>query len=144
MKLTRNDIAILSRILSGVKINCVSDADAKKKLMTCYLEIRKAQKESDGEQNEILQKFQDDWKDEIIAVAKLREAKAEVAGHDKYLAAENDFNQMIGDVLSKEVEVTIEKFPASVLYDSELWGKDDTMGQIANSVEFLMEKGIAE
>lgn len=142
MKLsTINQVA---RILSGMKINKITDKETKSAILKDYLAIRKVSKETENETSEIAKKFQEDWMEEMVQVKALRDKEMPIEGHDDYLKAEADANQLIADILAKEVEIELVKASAEPLYNLDVWGEDNTLGQIANTVDYLVENGIAE
>ena len=140
MKLTV--IAPASNILAGVKINKIPDRDAKNALLKCYLALHRHARDAEADKNEIAQKFQKDWADELILVDALRKGNQPLDGHEKYLAAEADANKAIEDLYEEEVGLELQGANADVLYDADIWGENDTLVQIANSIEFLVENGI--
>lgn len=142
MKLKLNIIDQIAAILSGVKINKMEDKVAKSALMQDYLALRKFLKSALEDKDEIVRKFQEDWKDELEAVKKYRLEKKPVVGHLDYLEAERDANKAISDIFDREVELEFEKIPGAQLLNPELWGENITLEQIPGSIEFLKENGI--
>lgn len=126
-------------ILSGVKLNKISDREVKTTLINDYLHLRKFVKGAMDDKNEIANKFQSDWRDEFVAVETLRREGKPVIGHEAYLAAEADANKQVQDLFNNEVEVT----PKAVKMDAFLaacGGEELTLEQIA----LLQEGGIIE
>lgn len=135
MKLKLKLIDQVAWILSGIKINRMEDKEAKAALMKDYLALRKACKMAQEDKEEIVKKFQEDWKDEFDAVNKCRRANKPVVGHADYLDAENDAEKAISDILSREVELDIVPVP----FDAFSGASDEiTLEQIA----VLQESGI--
>lgn len=131
------DINVIVGILSGMKINRITDKKTKSALLNDYLHLRPHFKKSQEQVEEIKTKFQEDWSDELDAVQSLREKKKPVVGYDAYLEAETDANKAISDTLSAEVEVDIK----SVTMDDFMTacgGEELTFEQIA----FLQETGV--
>lgn len=124
---------VLGDILLAMKINRIADKDAKKALTKSFLSLRKAVKEADEDREEIARKFREDWAEEI--------RKSEHS--DEYVKAENEANESIRELYDKDVDIQLSPVDAEVLYEPSLWGEDDTLGQIENSVEFLILNGIA-
>ena len=135
---------IIEGILYGEKLNKIADKETKAALLKDYLALRKVSNAAENDKNEIARKFQEDWREELEPVQELRNAKKAVVGHDKYLEAEADANRAIAEIFNADVDVEVATFKAEHLYDAELWGPDDTPAQIANSVDFLIEHGLAE
>lgn len=126
-------------ILSGVKLNKISDREVKTTLINDYLHLRKFVKEAMDDKNEIANKFQSDWRDEFVAVETLRREGKPVIGHEAYLAAEADANKQVQELFNNEVEVA----PKAVKMDAFLaacGGEELTLEQIA----LLQEGGIIE
>ena len=124
---------VLGDILLAMKINRIADKDAKKLLTKSFLSLRKAVKEADEDREEIARKFREDWAEEI----------GKDTHSEEYLDAEKEANDAIRELYDKDVDVQLFPVDADVLFDPDLWGADDTFGQIANSVDFLVQNGIA-
>lgn len=125
---------VISDILLAMKINRIEDRAAKAQLMKNFLSIRKVVKEADNDREELAKKFREDWADELE-----RPNKSEA-----YLKAEAEANAAIVDIYEDDIALDITPVPSDLLYDPELWGENDTLGQIANSVDFLVANGVAE
>ena len=102
MKLKLYIIDQIARILAGVKINRMEDKAAKSALMQDYLALRKVLKPAREDKDEIVSKFQEDWKDELAAVVKYRREEKPVVGHREYLDAEKDANKAISDIFDRD------------------------------------------
>ena len=124
-------------ILAGVKINKIEDKAAKSNLMKDYLALRKVLKSAQEDKDEIVRKFQEDWKDELAAVEAYRRENKPVVGHLDYLEAERDANKAIQDLFGKEVELTLTPVPFDAFSGVS---EDLTLEQLA----FLQESGIIE
>ena len=142
MKLKLYIIDQIAGILAGVKINKVEDKAAKSALMQDYLALRKVLKAAQEDKDEIVRKFQEDWKDELAAVEAYRREKKPVVGHLDYLEAERDAKKAISDIFDREVEMELEKVPETPLFNPALWGENVTLEQIPGSIEFLKDNGI--
>lgn len=125
---------VVCDILVAMKINRIKDKEAKLALTKDFVAVRKAVKAVDDDRREISDKFRSDWEDELQ-----NETKS-VA----YLEAENEANEAVRALYFADAEIEVEKVKADLLLDPELWGEDDTLGQIANSVDFLVQAGLAE
>lgn len=137
MKLKLYIIDQIAGILAGVKINRIEDKAAKSNLMKDYLALRKVLKEAQEDKDEIVRKFQEDWKDELAAVEKYRRENKPVVGHLDYLEAERDANKAIQDLFGKEVELTL----TPVSFDAFSGVSEGlTLEQLA----FLHESGVIE
>jgi hypothetical protein len=132
-------IASITGVLSGMKINKISDKRVKSALLNDYLHLRRHLKDADADREEVVKKFREDWRDELAAVEAFRKEGKAVVGHDAYLDAERDANQTIADIFNSDVEVSL----ASVSLDAFIvsFGKEElTFEQIA----LLQEGGIIE
>ena len=132
MKIAEINIAV--SILAGIKINRITDKRVKACLVNDYLHLRKFVKEAEAERQDLVDKFQQDWADELAEVEAFRRGGKPVVGHDAYLEAEKDANKAISDIFSREVEVDIKPVPmddfTTAIGDEEL-----TLEQLA----FLQE-----
>lgn len=126
---------LIAGILSGMKINRVEDKRAKAALLKDYLALRKACKEAEADKNEIITKFQDDWRDELASVQAFREKNRPVVGHNAYIEAEKDANKAIADIFSREVDIDLT--PVDMVAFAGI-SDDLTLEQVA----ILQENGI--
>ena len=127
----------LVEILAGIKINRIEDKDAKAALLKDYLALRKVAKAAEADRDEIVRKFQDDWRDELPAVEKFRREGKPVVGHLDYLEAERDANKAIVDTFSQEVDIDL----APVKMDAiSAFSEDITLEAVAA----LADNGIIE
>lgn len=124
-------------ILAGIKICKIADKQIKSTLINDYLHLRKFVKESEEDRQEIIRKFQDDWRDELTAVEALRQEGKPVSGHDAYLEAERDANKAIADLFSREVEVPLKPVSTDAFL-SAIPGEELTLEQLA----FLEDSGL--
>ena len=132
-------INMLVSILGGIKLNKILDKKVKTALVNDYLHLRKFVKEGEAERQDLVDKFQADWADELDDVETLRRAGKKVVGHDAYLDAEKDANKAISDIFSREVEVDIK--PVAIDdFMASCAGEELTLEQLA----FLQESGLVE
>ena len=132
-------INMLVSILGGIKLNKILDKKVKTALVNDYLHLRKFVKEGESERQDLVDKFQADWADELDDVETLRRAGKKVVGHDAYLDAEKDANKAISDIFSSEVEVDIKPVEIDDFMAS-CAGEELTLEQLA----FLQESGLVE
>lgn len=130
-------INMLVGILAGIKLNKILDKKVKATLLRDYLALRKVAKEADEDKNEIIKKFQDDWREELSEVEAFRREDKPVEGHKEYLDAERDANKAISEILAGEADV--ELTPIKMDAVAEL-SEDITLEQVA----FLQEIGLIE
>lgn len=137
MKLAKYKIINIDAILVASRINRIADKAVKDALLKEYLEIHRIAEAAKADQNEISRKFNADWRDEAIAVAKYRNAGKPVVGHLDFLDAERDADKAIQDLFKAEVDIDITPAPMD---DIMAVSEDITLGQIA----MLQEYGIIE
>ena len=130
-------INMLVGILAGIKLNKILDKKVKATLLRDYLALRKVAKDADEDKNEIIKKFQDDWREELSEVEAFRREDKPVEGHKEYLDAERDANKAISEILAGEADV--ELTPIKMDAVAEL-SEDITLEQVA----FLQEIGLIE
>ena len=133
------DVNVAVGILSGIKINRLSDKRVKTALLNDYLALRPSFKRAKEDVEEMRAKYQQDWSDELDAVLALRDKGRPVVGHDAYLVAERDANKAIDDILSAEVDVDIKSVPMDDFINI-CGGEDLTLEQVA----FLQQVGVVE
>jgi len=144
------DIITLANTLSVIKINKITDKGAKEALLKDYLIVHRIAKMVKADKDETIRKFQEDWKDEIDAVDAQRREGKPVTGHDEYLEAEADAIKSINGfdlvehTLYDKTPLEFDKVKADLLYNTDLWPDDISLGQIPGTIDFLIEKGLAE
>ena len=132
-------INMLVGILAGMKLNKIADKKVKTNLVNNYLHLRKFVKEAEADRRELVEKFQEDWADELDEVEAFRRDGKPVVGHDCYLEAEKDANKAISDLFAREVEVSIQPIPMAD-FMAYCGAEDLTIEQLA----FLQESGLVE
>ena len=132
-------INMLVGILAGMKLNKISDKKVKSALVDDYLHLRRFVKEAEADRKELVDKFQEDWADELDEVETFRRENKPVIGHDAYLEAEKDANKAISGLFTKEVDVDIKSIPMND-FMAFCASEDLTIEQLA----FLQENGIVE
>lgn len=129
----------LCSILSGMKINRISDKVVKTALLNDYLHLRRFAKKAEEDRQEIVRKFQEDWMSELAIVEAYRKEGKPVVGHDEYLDAERDANKAIQDLFSAEVDTFLKAVPMDA-FTTACGGEELTLEQIAT----LQDGGIIE
>ena len=84
-----------------------SDKEMKVALTKNYLALRKVAKQAASDQDELVKKFQEDWKEEIGPVQALRDQQLPIEGHDAYLTAEAEGIEAIQTIYETDVQVPI-------------------------------------
>ena len=133
------EIKTLVDILAGIKLCKISNSDIKSGILMSYLALRKIVKDVEADKQELVMKFQEDWKEERNAVIELRKKKQPVEGHDDYLKAVDETNLILQKMDETEMEASIkpvkmDKFVASIP------GEEINLEQIA----ILVDCGILE
>jgi len=133
------EIKALVDILAGIKLCKIPDSDVKGGILMNYLALRKIVKDVEADKQELVMKFQEDWKEERNAVIELRKKKQPIEGHDDYLKAVDETNLILEKMDETEMEVSIksvkmDKFVASIQ------GEEINLEQIA----ILVDCGILE
>lgn len=133
------EIKALVDILAGIKLCKILDSDIKNGILMSYLALRKIVKDVEADKQELVMKFQEDWKEERDAVFLLRKEKKPIEGHDDYLDAVNETNLILHKMDETEIDVSIkpvkmDKFVVSIP------GEEINLEQIA----ILLDGGILE
>lgn len=133
------EIKALVDILAGIKLCKISDSDVKGGILMSYLSLRKIVKDFEADKQELVMKFQEDWKEERDAVFVLRREKKPIEGHDDYLKAVDETNLILQKMDETDIEVSIkpvnmDKFVASIP------GEEINLEQIA----ILVDCGVLE
>ena len=113
------EIKAIASILSGLKLNRISDNEVKNALLANYLAVRKVAKGIEEDKMEYVKKFQEDWKEEREIIRKLQAEKKSVDGFDDYFKAVDEANLVLQKMDEAEIEVSIkpvslDKFVAAV------------------------------
>lgn len=132
-------INVLVSILGGMKLNKITDKKVKTTLVNDYLHLRKFAKQAEVDRQDLIEKFQEDWKDELEAVEAFRREGKPVEGHEAYLEAEKDANEAISAIFNAEVEASIQSTPMDAFLAS-CGAEELTIEQVA----FLQENGLVE
>lgn len=114
----------LVKILGGVKIMKVTDKGLRTDLLNDYLHLRGFARKSEEAQREVVDKFNADWRD----------ANTDSIEYKTALVA---LNEVVGKILSEEVDVEIK--PVSV---SDFMAIPETDSVTLEQVAFLMEWGV--
>lgn len=129
----------IAGVLSGIKINKITDKAVKTALVNDYLHLRKFAKEASNDAEELRKKFREDWADELDAIVELRQSGKPVVGHKEYLDAERDANQAIQALYDNDVEVSLKPVKMDAFLTA-CGGEELTFEQLA----VLQENGLIE
>jgi len=137
MKLKLSTIDQLAGILAGIKFTKMKDRNASLTLLKNHLLLRKVCQDARADKEEIIRKFQEDWKDELAAEEKDRLENKSMVEHFDLLTARKDANKSIQEIFSREVDISLTPVSLDVFTDAS-W--DVTLDQVAT----LRECGIIE
>ena len=101
----KKDVINAVNTLAGVKINKIKNDKVKFTLVADYRALRKASREYEQEQRDIIDKFRDDFADVQEEVQTLRAAGKPVKGHDEFLKAERDTNRILLSIAEEECSI---------------------------------------
>ena len=133
------EIKALVDILAGIKLCKIPDSDVKGGILMNYLALRKIVKDVEADKQELVMKFQEDWKEERNAVIELRKKKQPVEGHDDYLKAVDETNLILQKMDETEMEASIKPVKMDKFVTS-IPGEEINLEQIA----ILVDCGILE
>lgn len=134
------DVNAIAGVLASLKVNRITDRAVKDEINESYLAVRKALRPFERDRDDLVEKFRSDWKDEIAATLAKKDFD-----RTNYLVAQTDLKITIEKMLNEgEAEIAFTPVDAEPLYAPDLWGDDYTLGQIANSVAFLVKHGVAK
>ena len=115
------DIQNAVNALGRVPVNKVRDSRVRDVLIDDYRKIRKASREIEQERADLVEKFRQDFADEVVDVQVLRTSGRPVTGHDEFLRAEAYMNRLIAEMFQEEVagnlelqKISVEDFVKSV------------------------------
>lgn len=134
------DINIVAGILAKVNFGKdISDQKIRLTLYNDFYHIRRFVKQAGEDRQEIIDKFQADWRDAIAAVQAFRQENKPVVGHDDFLEAEKDANKAISALFSAEVDATLKPVKIDA-FMAAYKGNELTFEDIAA----LQESGVLE
>lgn len=137
MTITKENAINVTNILSGMTLNKISDKDVKNALVWNYIVLRKIARETNTDTQEVITKFQEDWKDAIAPVRAFRDAKKPVVGYDDFLSAEKDATNTIATIMQAEVDANV-KVVALDKFVNAVSNEEISFEQVA----FLQDCGI--
>lgn len=124
-------------ILSRVKLNKIIDKDIKTTLVKDYLQLKSIVHKAEENKQELIKKFQDDWKEEIPKISALRKDNKPIEGFDEYLEAEADALKMINESFAEDVEVSL--VPVDLDKFINAVGEEELT---LEAIAFLQENGV--
>ena len=135
MRISAIDTA--AEILSGIRLNRISEKDVKSALLKDYLALRKVAKDAEQQKVALIDKFREDWKDELPIIKAFRDHNKPVVGHLDYLEAERDVNEAVKRIYEADAEIDLSPVKVADMMD---FSEDVTLEQVA----FLVEAGVLE
>ena len=134
------EINAIAGVLAGIKINKISDRATREEISKSYLSVRKALRPFERDRDELVEKFRADWKDEIAAVLAKKDGDRAALNQ-----AQADLNAVIVKMLNEgESDVVFSPVKSEHLFAPDIWGENATLGDISETVAFLVKCGVAE
>lgn len=134
------DINAIAGVLAGIKINKIADKSTKDEINKSFLAVRKALRPFERDRDDLVEKFRADWKDEITADLAKKDFD-----RTAFEQAKVDLNNTIAKMLNEgEAEVAFLPIKSDALFNPDLWWENATLGEIDNSIAFLVKHGVAE
>ena len=137
MKISNSNTAV--GILGGIGITKLPDKQVKTTILNDYIYLRKFIREAEDESAEISKKFREDWGKEMDVVEEALAKREPVVGHEKYIEAKKDAENVLQGIMDREVEVEIKSVQMDDFMNA-CKNENLTLEQIA----FLQEVGILE
>ena len=91
-----------------IPVNKVKNDQIRSTLIYDYRKLRKASREIEQERLDLVEKFREDFAEEMLDVQVLRESGRPVTDHDEFLRAEASMNRLIQKMFQEEVEENLE------------------------------------
>ena len=91
-----------------IPVNKVKNDQIRSTLIHDYRKLRKASREIEQERLDLVEKFREDFADEMLDVQVLRESGRPVTDHDEFLRAEASMNRLIQKMFQEEVAEDLE------------------------------------
>ena len=108
------DIQNAVNALGRVPVNKVKDDRIRFSLIYDYRKLRKASRDIEQERTDLVEKFRQDFADEMLDVQVLRASGRPVTDHDEFLRAEASSNRLIAEMFQEEVKEDLELQKVSV------------------------------
>lgn len=134
------EINAIAGVLAGIKINKIADKSTKDEISKSFLAVRKALRPFERDRNELVEKFRSDWKDEITADLAKKDFD-----RTTFEQAKADLNNTIAKMLNEgESDISFSPVKSDILFNPDLWWENATLGEIDNSIAFLVKHGVTE
>lgn len=97
-----------------IPVNKVKNDQIRSTLIHDYRKLRKASREIEQERLDLVEKFREDFAEEMFDVQVLRESGRPVTDHDEFLRAEASMNRLLQKMFQEEVEEDLELVKVSM------------------------------
>lgn len=113
MKVKKIDVQNAVNALGRVPVNKVKNDQIRNTLIYDYRRLRKVSREIEQERTDLIEKFREDFADEMLDVQVLRASGRPVIDHDEFLRAEASSNRLISEMFQEEVteDLDLQKVP---------------------------------
>jgi hypothetical protein len=102
------DIQNAVNAFGRIPVNKVKNDKIRSTLIFDYRRLRKVSREIEQERSDLVEKFRDDFAEELLDVQVLRESGKPVTDHDEFLRAEASMNRTIQKMFQEEVTEDLE------------------------------------
>jgi len=104
----KSDIQNAVNAFGRIPVNKVKNDKIRSTLIYDYRRLRKVSREIEQERSDLVEKFRDDFAEELLDVQVLRESGKPVTDHDEFLRAEASMNRTIQKMFQEEVTEDLE------------------------------------
>lgn len=108
------DVQNAVNALGRVPVNRVKNDQIRNTLIHDYRKLRRVSREIEQERADLVEKFREDFADEMLDVQVLRESGRPVVDHDEFLRAEASMNRIIQKMFQEEVSEDLELVTVSM------------------------------
>lgn len=108
------DVQNAVNALGRVPVNRVKNDQIRNTLIHDYRKLRRVSREIEQERADLVEKFREDFADEMLDVQVLRESGRPVVDHDEFLRAEASMNRIIQKMFQEEVAEDLELVTVSM------------------------------
>lgn len=108
------DIQNAVNAFGRIPVNKVKNDQIRSTLIHDYRKLRKASREIEQERLDLVEKFREDFADEMLDVQVLRESGRPVTDHDEFLRAEATMNRIIQKMFQEELAEDLELVKVSM------------------------------
>ena len=102
------DIQNAVNAFGRIPVNKVKNDKIRSTLIFDYRRLRKVSREIEQERSDLVEKFRDDFAEDLLDVQVLRESGKPVTDHDEFLRAEASMNRTIQKMFQEEVTEDLE------------------------------------